>query len=245
MQQITLSQVLPEVFRERTDLVSEVWRQELSLERGKHYLIEASSGAGKSSFCSFVYGWRGDYSGRIAFDGQDIRALSASAWGRIRRESLSFLFQDMRLFGELTAWDNVWIKNQLTGHKDRQTIEGYFEALGIADKLKSPARLLSLGQQQRLAAIRSLCQPFDFLLLDEPISGVDPAARDVMLEGILREFDASSLLIMSTHLISDIEHFVDYALFMKDGQVLLQGDADDLRASHGDSLDAIFRKEYR
>ena len=78
---------------------------------------------GKSSFCSFVYGWRGDYSGRIAFDGQDIRTLSASAWGRIRRESLSFLFQDMRLFGELTAWDNVWIKNQLTGHKDRQTIE--------------------------------------------------------------------------------------------------------------------------
>ena len=52
-------------------------------------------------------------------------------------------------------------------------------------------------------------------------------------------------LIMSTHLISDIEHFVDYALFMKDGQVLLQGDADDLRATHGDSLDAIFRKEYR
>ena len=50
---------------------------------------------------------------------------------------------------------------------------------------------------------------------------------------------------MSTHLISDIEHFVDYALFMKDGQVLLQGDADDLRVSHGNSLDAIFRKEYR
>ena len=82
-------------------------------------------------------------------------------------------------------------------------------------------------------------------LLDEPISGVDPATRDVILEGILREFDPASLLIMSTHLISDIEHFVDYALFMKDGQVFLQGDADDLRASHGDSLDAIFRKEYR
>ena len=82
-------------------------------------------------------------------------------------------------------------------------------------------------------------------LLDEPISGVDPATRDVILEGILREFDPASLLIMSTHLISDIEHFVDYALFMKDGQVLLRGDADDLRATHGDSLDAIFRKEYR
>lgn len=82
-------------------------------------------------------------------------------------------------------------------------------------------------------------------LLDEPISGVDPATRDIILEGILREFDPESLLIMSTHLISDIEHFVDYALFMKEGQVLLHGDADDLRATRGDSLDAIFRKEYR
>ena len=198
MQQITLSQVLPEVFRERTDLVSEVWRQELSLERGKHYLIEASSGAGKSSFCSFVYGWRGDYSGCIAFDGQDIRALSASAWGRIRRESLSFLFQDMRLFGELTAWDNVWIKNQLTGHKDRQTIEGYFEALGIADKLKSPARLLSLGQQQRLAAIRSLCQPFDFLLLDEPISHLDEANGRTLAGLITAEATAQGASVIVT-----------------------------------------------
>ena len=82
-------------------------------------------------------------------------------------------------------------------------------------------------------------------LLDEPISGVDPATRDVILKGILREFDPQSLLIVSTHLISDIEHFVDYALFVKEGRILLQGDADDLRAAHADSLDAIFRKEYR
>ena len=66
-----------------------------------------------------------------------------------------------------------------------------------------------------------------------------------MSKGILREFDPQSLLIVSTHLISDIEHFVDYALFVKEGRILLQGDADDLRAAHADSLDAIFRKEYR
>ena len=170
MQQITLSQVLPEVFRERTDLVSEVWRQELSFERGQHYLIEASSGAGKSSLCSFLYGWRGDYLGRIAFDGKDIRTLTPQAWSTLRCRSMSFLFQEMRLFDELTAWENVWLKNQLTGHKDKKTLESYFEALGIADKLHAPARLLSLGQQQRVAAIRALAQPFDFLLLDEPIS---------------------------------------------------------------------------
>ena len=210
MQHITLTHVLPEVFRERTDLTSEVWQQTLSLERGKHYLIEASSGAGKSSFCSFVYGWRGDYSGRITFDNEDIRTLSASGWGRIRRESLSFLFQDMRLFGELSAWDNVWIKNQLTEHKERKTIEGYFEALGIADKLQSPARLLSLGQQQRLAAIRALCQPFDFLLLDEPISHLDEANSHTLAALITAEASAQGASVIVTsvgkHLPLDYHH---------------------------------------
>lgn len=67
----------------------------------------------------------------------------------------------------------------------------------------------------------------------------------MILDGILREFDPASLLIMSTHLISDIEHFVDYALFMKEGQVLLQGDADDLRASPRRFPRRHFRKEYR
>lgn len=198
MQQITLSQVLPEVFRERTDLISEVWCQELSLERGKHYLIEASSGAGKSSFCSFVYGWRGDYSGRIAFDGEDIRRLSPQAWSALRCRSLSFLFQEMRLFDELTAWENVWLKNQLTGHKDKKTLEGYFEALGIADKLHSPARLLSLGQQQRVAAIRALAQPFDFLLLDEPISHLDEENAQILARLIAEEAKAQGASVLTT-----------------------------------------------
>ena len=104
---------------------------------------------------------------------------------------------------------------------------------------------MSKGMGEKLQISLIMSRRARVYLLDEPISGVDPATRDVILEGILREFDPASLLIMSTHLISDIEHFVDYALFMKDGQVLLQGDADDLRATHGDSLDAIFRKEYR
>ena len=107
-----------------------------------------------------------------------------------------------------------------------------------ADSASECIQLISQGERPTVRAAR-------VYLLDEPISGVDPATRDVILDGILREFDPASLLIMSTHLISDIEHFVDYAIFMKDGQVLLQGDADDLRAAHGDSLDAIFRKEYR
>ena len=113
--------------------------------------------------------------------------------------------------------------------------------------LPSDRRLseMSKGMGEKLQISLIMSRRARVFLLDEPISGVDPATRDIILEGILREFNPESLLIMSTHLISDIEHFVDYALFMKEGQVLLQGDADDLRATHGDSLDAIFRKEYR
>ena len=127
----------------------------------------------------------------------------------------------------------------LSDYQGTVTIDGH--APGVATK----AIVSYLPDADFLNTDWTAADAIRVYLLDEPISGVDPATRDVILEGILREFDPASLLIMSTHLISDIEHFVDYALFMQDGQVLLQGDADDLRASHGDSLDAIFRKEYR
>lgn len=173
MQEITLHQTLPLIFRDEPIQPSEVWRTEVMFFRGNYYLIEATSGAGKSSLCSFLYGWRGDYLGNICFDGQDIRKLSAGAWSAIRKSSLSFLFQEMRLFDELTAWENVKLKNDLTKYKEEKELRHYFELLGIEDRQNTPARILSLGQQQRVAAIRSLCQPFDFLLLDEPISHLD------------------------------------------------------------------------
>jgi ABC-2 type transport system ATP-binding protein len=81
-------------------------------------------------------------------------------------------------------------------------------------------------------------------LLDEPISGVDPASRDVILRGILQNFAEDALLIISTHLIQDVEQVVDSVVFLKSGRVLLQGAADDLRAEHDSSLDALFRKVY-
>ena len=122
MQEITLHQTLPLIFRDEPIQPSEVWRTEVTFCRGNYYLIEATSGAGKSSLCSFLYGWRGDYLGNICFDGQDIRKLSAGAWSAIRRSSLSFLFQEMRLFDELTAWENVKLKNDLTKYKKEKEL---------------------------------------------------------------------------------------------------------------------------
>ncbi|HMR14713.1 MAG TPA: ABC transporter ATP-binding protein, partial [Arachnia sp.] len=82
-------------------------------------------------------------------------------------------------------------------------------------------------------------------LLDEPISGVDPAAREVILEGIVRDLSPDALVVVSTHLIHDLEPILDGAAFMRFGKVLLAGQVDDLRAQHGKSVDELFREVYR
>ncbi len=187
MNSISLNNTLPNVFLQRTDIQSDIWRQQVSLEKGQTYLVEASSGTGKSSLCSFIIGYRKDYDGKILFDGKDSREFSTKDWTELRQRHISMLFQELRLFPELTAMENVEIKNSLTGFKGRKEIEGWFEALGIADKMQSPVRLLSFGQQQRVAMIRALVQPFDFLLADEPISHLDETNSQVMADIMMEE----------------------------------------------------------
>lgn len=191
MNQISLDNTLPLVFLQRTDTESDIWRRQVCLERGKTYLIEAQSGTGKSSLCSFIIGYRQDFDGKILFDGKDSRELKAKDWIALRQRHISMLFQELRLFPELTAMENVEIKNSLTHFKTRVEIEQWFEQLGIADKMQSPVRLMSFGQQQRVAMIRALVQPFDFLLADEPISHLDDensqAMADIMTEEARRQ----------------------------------------------------------
>ncbi len=173
METIKLINTLPRVFAGHDGIHSEVWLKEVTLERGQRYLISAESGTGKSSMCSYIYGYRQDYSGDISFDGQNIRSLTVAQWCEIRQRHIAYLPQDMRLFGEITALENVELKNRLTNHKSPEEIRQLFEALGIADKMDSLASKLSIGQQQRVAIIRTLCQPCDFILLDEPVSHLD------------------------------------------------------------------------
>ena len=177
---------------------SDVWLQQVVLQRGKRYLISAESGTGKSSMCSYIYGYRQDYSGEIAFDGQDIRLLTVAQWCDVRQHHIAYLPQDMRLFGELTAMENVELKNRLTRFKSRQEIEHLFQALGIADKQDSLASKLSIGQQQRVAIIRTLCQPFDFILLDEPVSHLDEENNRIVASLITQEADRQGAGVIAT-----------------------------------------------
>ena len=104
MESITLQQVLPDAFAGNPEPPkSDLWLHDVTFRKGEYYLVEAASGTGKSSLCSFLYGARTDYAGRILFDAADCRTLSVAQWGELRRRSLSMLFQDLRLFGELTC----------------------------------------------------------------------------------------------------------------------------------------------
>lgn len=187
METIRLNNLVPHVFAQSGDLGSAVWQRDVTFHKGHLYLLEAESGKGKSTFCSYLLGYRHDYSGELYFDDRLASRLRVADWVAIRQTHVSHLFQELRLFPELTAMENVEIKNKLTGFKSPKEIENWFERLGIADKRDSKIGLMSFGQQQRVALIRALAQPFDFILADEPISHLDDNNSKVMGELLMEE----------------------------------------------------------
>ena len=204
MQKIELKNALPRVFAGQTGIRSEVWLRPVAFERGKKYLVSAESGGGKSSLCAYLYGYRADYSGEILFDGNDIRGMSVAGWCGVRRGGIAYLPQELRLFPELTAYENVELKNRLTGYKKRSEILSMFERLGIAGKVDSPVAKMSIGQQQRVAVIRTLCQPCDFFLLDEPVSHLDAANNAIVAAMVEEEAGRTGAGVIATSVGNDL-----------------------------------------
>ena len=208
MKKIQLVETLPNVFANRTDIMSDIWRKEVEFEKGKLYLVEANSGTGKSSLCSFIYGYRNDYQGQILFDGEDVRQYKVAQWVKLRKKHFSLLWQELRLFPELTAMEKVEIKNKLTGYQKKKKIREWFEMLGISDKVDAKIGQMSFGQQQRVALIRALCQPFDFLFVDEPVSHLDDTNSEIMGRIMTEEAKKQGAGIIATSIGKHIE--LDY-----------------------------------
>ncbi len=202
IKEITLSRTLPLVFKGMENVApvcnSQVWLRDVAFTRPGYYMIEAESGTGKSSLCSFIYGVRGDYDGIVRFDGRNVKELSISEWCDIRTRALAYLPQEMQLFPELTVRENIQIKNRLTGCRSESWIRQALERLEIENKIDSPAALLSVGQQQRVAIVRALCQPFDFLLIDEPVSHLDARNNTIVAELINEVAQANDAAIIAT-----------------------------------------------
>jgi len=161
---------------------SNIWRSNQEFIHGKRYLVIAPSGKGKSTFLHILYGLRSDFNGTVLHEGKDSKSFSLDVWADLRQESLSLVFQDLRLFPDLTALENILLQQQLHPKIDEQQIRGMAERLGVEGLLDRKASTLSYGQQQRMALIRSLARPFKMLLLDEPFSHLDQANTQIAIE---------------------------------------------------------------
>lgn len=213
MDRIVFDNVLPDVFKGQ-HLDSDIWQSQTTFEKGKLSLVLADSGKGKSTFCSYVLGYRSDYEGKISFDSEDVKGYCIDKWCSLRRTSISHLFQELRLFPELTAMENVLIKNSLSGHKTEAEILDWFKRLGIEDKVDAKVEHMSFGQQQRVAMMRALVQPFDFLLVDEPISHLDDRNSAIMADIMMTEArkQGAGVIVTSIGKHMDLEYDKIYRL---------------------------------
>lgn len=205
-----INRILPSYFDESRKQSSDIWGKDLHFEKGEFIKIVAPSGSGKTSLMHFLYGQRHEYQGTIFYDSAELKSLKAEEMARHRKDKLSVVFQDLRLFPEQTVFENIDIKRQLNPYHPAAKIREMTERLGIGTKLDSKCRICSYGEQQRVAIIRSLMQPFDFLLLDEPFSHLDNRNSEIAMELMLEEAKSRGAAII----FADLER-IDYFPYSK------------------------------
>lgn len=182
-----------------------VWNKEFAISSDKSYAVIAESGKGKSTFVSILYGNRQDFNGQLIIDNQSTESFKLDDWTGLRKNKLSVVFQDLKLFGNHTLLDNLLVKNELTNHKTLNEIHHFIERLGLKGKENQLCKTLSYGQQQRVAIIRALLQPFEFILLDEPFSHLDDNNAKIAMDLIQEECNANKANYLITSLNNNIQ----------------------------------------
>ena len=174
--QLSINGLIPVPLREKvTAYQSGMWNTNRTFNKGEFIFIQAPSGTGKTTLVHILYGLRKDYEGTVKWNENVLGAIDIETLAKLRTNSISVIFQDMRLFPELTAWENIEIKRRLTNTVTEQQAGEWLDRLGLKEKKNSIGRTLSYGEQQRVAIVRALLQPFEWLLMDEPFSHLDHA----------------------------------------------------------------------
>jgi putative ABC transport system ATP-binding protein len=170
---LIIKNIIPKYIEKSRITASDIWAKEYVFEQGKKYAIHAPSGSGKTTFIQALYGLRNDFEGTVYLNAVNICAANEEQIATIRAEQVSIVFQDLRLFPALTAEGNIAVKKQLACHNAAQAMDDMMQQLGVGSKKNQLAETCSFGEQQRIAIIRALQQPFNFILLDEPFSHLD------------------------------------------------------------------------
>ena len=185
--QLVLDNIIPTYLEKEKIAGSEVWGKKLEVKKGEKIQVIAASGKGKTSLVHFLYGLRQDYTGNISFNEKLIGKLSIDQISSMRSREMSIIFQDLRLFPDHTTEQNISVKRDLLPFYTPENYTGMAESLGIRGKLTQLSKKCSYGEQQRTAIIRALQQPFELLLMDEPLSNLDEANRLKAMQLIMEE----------------------------------------------------------
>ena len=208
---------------------------DLELPRGKIIGLLGPNGSGKTTFLKLAAGLLAPTSGSITIDGKPIGPQSKAVVSYLPDRPC---FQKSRRVRELMDWYCDFFQDF-----DRKRAEEMLSELKIDPELRF--KTLSKGTQEKVQLVLTMSRRAKLYLLDEPIGGVDPAARDYILRTIITNYDPNATVLISTHLIMDVENVLDEYLFLSMGQVIQRGSVDEVREKTGKSLDELFREVFR
>ena len=207
----------------------------LDLPQGKIVGLLGPNGSGKTTFIKLAAGLLTPTEGTITICGQSI--------GPATKAIVSYLPDRPYFSRQMTVAQQLDFFQDFYADFDRSRAETMLDALGI--RLDAKFRTLSKGTQEKVQLVLVMSRRAKLYLLDEPIGGVDPAARDYILNTIISNYDHSATILISTHLISDVERVLDEFIFLYQGNVVRSGNADETREETGKSLDELFREVFR
>ena len=207
----------------------------LQLTSGRIIGLLGPNGSGKTTLIKIITGLLCASSGSIQIDGKDI--------GVETKAIVSYLPDRMYYAGWMKTRDLIDFFADFYADFRRDRAEAMCHALGIG--LDAKIKAMSKGTKEKLQLILVMCREAKLYLLDEPIAGVDPAARDFILQTILTNYSPESTVVISTHLIADVEPVLDEVVFLKEGRVVLYDSVDNIRARDGKSVDEVFREIFR
>ena len=207
----------------------------LDIQPGRIVGLLGPNGSGKTTIIKLINGLLQPTSGQVLINGEKPSPKT--------KKVVSYL-PDTTYLG-----DNMKIKEVFAMFQDFYSDFDQVKANHLLEDLnldeKSRLKNLSKGNKEKVQLILVMSRKADLYVLDEPIGGVDPAARDYILKTIIQNRSENSSVLISTHLISDIEDILDDVIFIKDGEILLQEDANELRRKHDNTIDHIFRDQFR
>lgn len=207
----------------------------LTLEGGHIIGLLGPNGSGKTTFIKLINGLLTPSEGELYIDQNPIGPKSKSVVSYLPDHT--YLDNNLRIKELISYFEDFYADFE----KDRAYDMLKKLQINPGDKLKT----MSKGTKEKVQLILIMSRRAKLYVLDEPIAGVDPAARDYILETILNNYDEDATILISTHLISDIENILDQVIFLKNGQIVLNTSVDNIREQQGKSVDALFREVFK